>query len=83
MRDTRIDRLAGIITDYSTEVRRGDVVLISASGEECQPLIKAVHRRCLERGARYVEIQFSFPEIAGRDGHRRAHEPQPPPVLLH
>jgi aminopeptidase len=69
MRDARIDRLAGVITDYSTEVRRGDVVLISASGEECQPLLKAVHRRCLERGARYVEIQFSFPEIA-RDFYR-------------
>jgi len=69
MRDARIDRLAGIITDYSTQVRRGDIVLISASGEECQPLLKAVHRRCLERGARYVEIQFVFPEIA-RDLYR-------------
>jgi aminopeptidase len=44
-------------------------VLISASGEECQPLLKAVHRRCLERGARYVEIQLTFPEIA-RDLYR-------------
>ena len=69
MQDPRIDQLAGVITDYSTGVRRGDVVLITASGEECQPLLKAVHRSCLERGARYVEIQFSFPEIA-RDFYR-------------
>jgi aminopeptidase len=64
MSDPRIDQLAGIITGYSTRVRRGDIVLITASGEECQPLLKAVHRACLQRGARYVEIQFSFPEIA-------------------
>jgi aminopeptidase len=69
MQDSRIDHLAGIITDYSTGVKRGDTVLITASGEECQPLLKAVHRRCLERGARYVEIQFAFPEIA-RDLYR-------------
>jgi aminopeptidase len=69
VRDSRIEQLAGIITDYSTAVRRGDIVLIAAAGEECQPLLKAVHRRCLERGARYVEIQFAFPEIA-RDLYR-------------
>ena len=65
MQDSRIDRLAGVITDYSTAVKRGDIVLITASGEECQPLLKAVHRSCIERGARHVEIQFSFPEITG------------------
>ena len=68
MRDERIEQLAGIIAGYSTGVKRGDVVLITASGEECQPLLKAVHRRCLERGARYVEIQFSFPEIVRCSG---------------
>ena len=69
MQDARIDHLAGIISGYSTGVKRGDIVLITASGEECQPLLKAVHRACLERGARYVEIQFAFPEIA-RDLYR-------------
>jgi aminopeptidase len=69
MHDERIDRLASVITDYSTEVRRGDVVLITASGAECEPLLKALHRRCLQRGARYVEIQFTFPEVA-RDLYR-------------
>ncbi len=69
MKDERVEQLAGIIAGYSTGVKRGDVVLITASGEECQPLLKAVHRRCLERGARYVEIQFSFPEIV-RDFYR-------------
>jgi aminopeptidase len=69
MQDPRIERLADIITGYATNVRRGDTVLITAAGEECQPLLKSVHRRCLERGARYVEIQFHFPEIA-RDLYR-------------
>lgn len=69
MQDERVEQLAGIIAGYSTGVKRGDVVLITASGEECQPLLKAVHRRCLQRGARYVEIQFSFPEIV-RDLYR-------------
>jgi aminopeptidase len=67
--DPRIEKLADIITGYATEVRRGDVVLISAAGGECEPLLKAVHRRCLQRGARYVEIHFHFPEIA-RDPYR-------------
>ena len=69
MKDERIERLAEVITGYSTGVKRGDVVLITASGEECQPLLKAVYRRCLERGAKYVEIQFSFPEVV-RDFYR-------------
>ena len=43
MKDERIERLAEVITGYSTGVKRGDVVLITASGEECQPLLKAVH----------------------------------------
>lgn len=69
MRDERIERLAEVVTGYSTGVKRGDVVLITASGAECEPLLKAVYRRCLQRGAKYVEIQFSFPEIA-RDFYR-------------
>jgi len=69
MRDPRIERLAGVLTGYSTRVRRGDVVLISAIGPPCEPLLKAVHRSCLQRGARYVEIQFGFPELA-RDLYR-------------
>lgn len=75
MQDARIDQLAEIITGYATGVKRGDVVLISASGEECQPLLKAVYLRCLQRGARYVEIQFVFPEIA-REFYRFGTKPQ-------
>jgi aminopeptidase len=69
MRDPRIEKLAEILTGYATRVRRGDVVLVSAIGAPCEPLLKAVHRRCLERGARHVEIQFGFPELA-RDLYR-------------
>jgi aminopeptidase len=61
--DPRIRKLAGIIVNYSTAVKKGDVVLISAVGEECVPLVKEVHRLCLLRRAAHVEISFSFPEI--------------------
>jgi aminopeptidase len=61
--DPRIRKLAGIIVDYSTRVRKGEVVLISAVGEECVPLVKELHRLCLLRRAAHVEVTFSFPEI--------------------
>jgi aminopeptidase len=65
MTDSRIRRLARVLVDYSTAVKRGEVVLISASGSECLPLVREVHRLCLRRGAAHVEVSFSFPEIAG------------------
>ncbi len=69
MKDRRVTRLAEIVVDYSTAVKRGDVVLISAVGPECEPLVKEVHRLCLLRGARYVEVQVTLPEIL-RDLYR-------------
>ena len=32
MQDPRIKELAGVLVNYSTRVKKGDVVLISASG---------------------------------------------------
>jgi aminopeptidase len=55
--------MASILVDYSTRVKRGDVVLISASGAESLPLVKELYALCLRKGARYVEYEFSFPEI--------------------
>jgi aminopeptidase len=53
------------MVDYSTAVRKGDVVLLSASGAECLPLLREVHRLCLRRGAAHVEVSVTFPETAG------------------
>jgi aminopeptidase len=63
MKDPRLRQLADVLVNYSTKVKRGDVVLISASGTECIPLVKEVYALCLAKKAKYVEYEFSLPEI--------------------
>lgn len=63
MKDPRISDFAAILVDYSTRVKKGDVVLINAAGFEAMPLVKEVYELCLKRGAKYVEYVFSSPEI--------------------
>lgn len=63
MNDPRIIRFAEILVDYSTRVKKGDVVLINAAGLEAMPLVKELYALCLKRGAKYVEYAFSVPEI--------------------
>ena len=50
MKDPRIETLADILVDYSVEVKKEDLVLIRGS-HVAEPLIVALYRRCLERGA--------------------------------
>jgi len=63
MQDPRLTRFAEILVDYSTRVKKGDVVLISAAGLESAQLVKELYALCLKRGAKYVEYNFSVPEI--------------------
>jgi aminopeptidase len=63
MNDPRIRQFAEILVDYSTRVKKGDVVLINAAGLEAMPLVKELYALCLTRGAKYVEYSFSVPEI--------------------
>ncbi|MGD0586220.1 MAG: aminopeptidase [Oryzomonas sp.] len=63
MKDPRITQFAEILVDYSTRVKKGDVVLINTAGLEALPLVKELHSLCLKRGAAYVEYAFSVPEI--------------------
>ncbi|HEX9023913.1 MAG TPA: aminopeptidase [Geobacteraceae bacterium] len=63
MQDPRVRELAGVLVNYSTRVKKGDVVLISASGFEAAPLVRELYVMCLERGAAYVEYEFTVPEI--------------------
>jgi len=51
MSDPRVERLAGILVDYSTQVSKKDVVMIDFSGVRALPLVQAIYRRCLEKGA--------------------------------
>jgi aminopeptidase len=75
MKDPRIAQFAEILVDYSTRVKKGDVVLISASGFEAAPLVKELYALCLKRGAKYVEYSFSNPEI-DRQFYNLATKPQ-------
>lgn len=63
MKDPRITEWAQVLVNYSTRVKKGDIVLISAGGTEALPLVKELYRLCLAKGARYVEYEFSVPEI--------------------
>jgi aminopeptidase len=63
MKDQRITDLAEVLVNYSTRVKKGDVVLISAAGFESAPLVQELYTLCLKKGAAYVEYEFSVPEI--------------------
>jgi aminopeptidase len=81
MKDPRVAAMAAVLVEYSARVKRGDVVLISASGTEAIPLVKEIYALCLKRGARYVEYEFSLPEISrlffsGAGKAQREHFPQ-------
>ncbi len=46
-----IEKYAKVLVDYSTNVQKGDLVLIRAESIQAQPLVKAVYKRVLEKGA--------------------------------
>ncbi|MDP8223025.1 MAG: aminopeptidase [Candidatus Lernaella stagnicola] len=63
MYDSRVADLAKVFVDYSTRVKKGDVVLIHAFGAPTIPFVKEVHKRCIQKGAKYVEIEMEFDDI--------------------
>lgn len=44
-------KYARVLVDYSTDVQKGDLVIIRASSPAAESLVKAVYKRVLERGA--------------------------------
>ncbi len=64
MKDPRIEKLASVLINYSTRLKRGDILLIEAIGTPTLPFVKELHRQALAKGAKYVEIWFTEPEIA-------------------
>jgi aminopeptidase len=66
MKDPRIHKLAEVLVTYSTRVKKGDVVLISAAGFEAEPLVKELYTLCIRKGAKHVEYDFVLPEITRR-----------------
>ncbi|MFN2586985.1 MAG: aminopeptidase [Actinomycetota bacterium] len=59
MRDDRVEKLADILVDYSCTVKEGDLVGINGS-YHAEPLMLAVYRRCLDRGA-HATVRTSLP----------------------
>jgi aminopeptidase len=60
MRDDRAERVADILTGYSVPVKEGDLVTIRGA-HVAEPLLLALYRRCLERGAHPI-LRASLPQ---------------------
>lgn len=45
------EKYAKVLVDYSTDVKKGDLVIIRASSPMAENLVKAVYKRVLEKGA--------------------------------
>lgn len=63
MKDPRLKKLARVLVEYSTRVKRDDVVQIRMSGAAPLPLATEIQALCLQKGARLVDVQCEFPEI--------------------
>ena len=50
MKDQRVEKVASILVDYSTEVKRNDLVSIRGP-YAAEPLMLELYRKCLEKGA--------------------------------
>ena len=64
-----LERLAGVLVDYSTGVREGDLVCID-TGPAAAPLVRAIWRRVLEAGGHpHLRLDVDgAPELLLRDG---------------
>jgi len=59
MHDPRVEKAARVLVDYSTRVKKGDRVIISAQFD-ASPVALAVYKLCLKRGA-YPVIRCAMP----------------------
>jgi len=48
------EKYAAVLVDYSTNVKKGDLVIIRASSPMAENLVKAVYKRVIEKGANAV-----------------------------
>ncbi len=46
-----IEKYARVLVDYSTAVKKNDLVIIYARGYDAQPLVKEIYKQCLIKGA--------------------------------
>lgn len=63
MQNTVWDKYARVLVDYSTDVQKGDLVIIRAESIHAKDLVKAVYKRVLERGGNPV-IRTAIGDLA-------------------
>ena len=70
MAEHRLERLAGVLVDYSTRVQEGDLVSID-TGPAAAPLVRELWRRVLEAGGHpHLRLDVDgAPELLLRDGN--------------
>ncbi|MBS4761020.1 MAG: aminopeptidase [Clostridium sp.] len=52
--NTLWEKYAAVLVDYSTKVKKGDLVVIRATSHEAQPLVKEIYKQVLLKGANPV-----------------------------
>jgi aminopeptidase len=69
--DARVERLADLVLDHSLGLREGQLLRIDAEAVAA-PLVAAVHRAAVERGAfAYANVELEgFPELMVAEGSR-------------
>lgn len=63
MKETIWDKYAQVLVDYSTNVQKGDLVIIRSGSIEAKELVKAVYKRVLEKGGNPI-AKTAIPELA-------------------
>lgn len=63
MQQTVWDKYAQVLVDYSTDVQKGDLVIIRAESLYAKDLVKSVYKRVLEKGANPV-VRASFGDLS-------------------
>ncbi len=58
-----LEKYAKVLVDYSTNVQKGDLVIIYARGYSAQPLVKEIYKQCLIKGANPI-VRTSMDELA-------------------
>jgi|SRR3989344_3058753 len=62
MTDSRIEKTAKILVEYSNNVKKGDRVVINA-GIEAAPLVKEIYKLCIQKGA-YPKVNIGIPGLS-------------------
>ncbi len=75
MKDKRQAKLARILVDYSTEVKKGDIVLVEYTDGTPVEFIRELQTICLERGALSVRLRYTNSDLV-YNFYRRANREQ-------